>query len=50
MITNNDQDKQLSNEIKSVFKELNVLKHLRDAGTAKSFEFPAKDTIYHFLN
>lgn len=39
MITNNTQEKQLPNEIKSVFKELNVLKHLRDAGITKSFGF-----------
>lgn len=39
MITNNDQDKQLPKEINSTFKELNVLKHLRNAGITKSFGF-----------
>lgn len=39
MIANNNQDKQLPNEIKSTFKELNIFKHLRDAGIKKSFGF-----------
>jgi len=39
MIANNDQNKQLPNEIKSTFKELNILKHLRNAGITKSFGF-----------
>lgn len=39
MITNNDSNKQLPTEIKSVFKELGVLKHLRNAGITKSFGF-----------
>ncbi|MFC0562427.1 IS4 family transposase [Halalkalibacter alkalisediminis] len=39
MIANNDQTKQLPNEIKSTFKELKVLKHLRKAGITKSFGF-----------
>ena len=39
MIAENDQNKQLPNEIKSTFKELNVLKHLRNAGITKSFGF-----------
>lgn len=39
MIANNDQNKQLPNEIKSTFKELNILKYLRDAGITKSFGF-----------
>lgn len=37
MIANNGLIKQLPNEIKSTFKELNVLKHLRNAGITKSF-------------
>lgn len=72
---------QLPNEIKPAFQELNVLKHLRNAGFKKKFgftcaylfrlvfvllfhqknwfrllesnkakAFPAKDTIYRFLN
>jgi hypothetical protein len=39
MITNNDQNKQLPNELTSTFKELHVLKHLRKAGITKSFGF-----------
>lgn len=39
MIANNDSNKQLPAEIKSVFKELGVLKHLRNAGITKSFGF-----------
>jgi len=39
MIANNDQTKQLPNELKSTFKELKVLKHLRKAGITKSFGF-----------
>ncbi|CAI9387555.1 IS4 family transposase ISDha5 [Bacillus sp. T2.9-1] len=39
MIANHDQSKQLPNEIKSTFKELKVLKHLRKAGITKSFGF-----------
>ncbi|SEN67539.1 hypothetical protein SAMN05192533_11741 [Mesobacillus persicus] len=39
MITNNDQTKQLPNELTSTFKELQVLKHLRKAGITKSFGF-----------
>jgi hypothetical protein len=39
MITNNDQNKQLPNELSSTFKELQVLKHLRTAGITKSFGF-----------
>lgn len=39
MIANHDQNKQLPNELKSTFKELNVLKHLRKAGTTKPFGF-----------
>jgi len=39
MIANNNQNKQLPNEIKSTFKELNILKYLRDAGITKSFGF-----------
>ncbi|MDM8102869.1 MULTISPECIES: IS4 family transposase [Oceanobacillus] len=37
MIANNAPNKQLPTEIKSVFKELGVLKHLRNAGITKSF-------------
>lgn len=81
MITNNDQNKQLPNELTSTFKELQVLKHLRKAGITRSFgfscgylfqlifclifenknwyrtlesrksaDFPAKDSVYRFLN
>lgn len=39
MIANNNQNKQLPNEIKSTCKELNILKYLRDAGITKSFGF-----------
>ncbi|MDW8518582.1 IS4 family transposase, partial [Priestia flexa] len=39
MIANHDQSKQLPNEIKSTFKELKVLKHLRKAGITKAFGF-----------
>lgn len=39
MIANNDQNKQLPNELASTFKELKVLKHLRKAGITKSFGF-----------
>lgn len=39
MITNQDQNKQLPNELTSTFKELKVLKHLRKAGITKSFGF-----------
>jgi hypothetical protein len=81
MIAQNDQKKQLPNELTSVFKELNILQHLRNAGITKRFGFacsylfqivlclifhhknwfrlleskkaegfPAKDTVYRFLN
>lgn len=39
MIAKNDPNNQLPNEIKSKFKELNVFKHLRNAGITKSFGF-----------
>lgn len=39
MIANNDLNKQLPNGIKSTFKELKVLKHLRNAGISKNFGF-----------
>ncbi|AIF45570.1 hypothetical protein X953_16505 [Virgibacillus sp. SK37] len=39
MITDNNQDKQLPNELASTFKELNVFKHLRKAGITKFFGF-----------
>ena len=39
MIANNDQNKQLPNEIKSTFKDLKILKHLQTAGITKSFGF-----------
>lgn len=39
MIANSNQSKQLPNEIKSTFQELNVLKHLRRAGITKSLGF-----------
>lgn len=39
MIAKNSLNNQLPNEIKSTFKELNMLKHLRIAGITKSFGF-----------
>ncbi|MUV39262.1 hypothetical protein JNUCC1_03135 [Lentibacillus sp. JNUCC-1] len=39
MIAKNNSNNQLPNEIKSTFKELKVLKHLRNAGITKSFGF-----------
>lgn len=39
-IAKNGLNKHLPNEIKSTFKELNVLKHLRNAGITKSFGVP----------
>lgn len=39
MITNSSPLKQLPKEIKSAFRELNVSKHLRDAGIKKSFGY-----------
>ncbi|MEK6453324.1 IS4 family transposase [Caldifermentibacillus hisashii] len=39
MRAKNSLNNQLPNEIKSTFKELNVLKHLRIAGITKSFGF-----------
>ncbi|TYS46791.1 transposase [Bacillus infantis] len=39
MIANSNHFKQLPNEIKSAFTELNVLQHLRKAGITKSFGF-----------
>lgn len=81
MIANKGHNKQLPNELTSIFKELKILKHLRKAGITKPFgfscaylfqlifclifenknwfraleskksnEFPAKDTVYRFLN
>ena len=40
MIANNDLNKQLPNELKSKFKELKVLKHLKKAGISKTSGFP----------
>lgn len=39
MIANNDQNKQLPNEVEATFKELKIRKHLRKAGITKSFGF-----------
>ncbi|MUV37072.1 hypothetical protein JNUCC1_00878 [Lentibacillus sp. JNUCC-1] len=39
MIAKNNSNNQLPNEINSTFKELKVLKHLRNAGITKSFGF-----------
>lgn len=39
MITKNSQNKQLPNELASIFKELQILKHLRKAGITKFFGF-----------
>lgn len=40
MIAKNSPKNQLPKEVKSIFKELNVFKHLRGAGITKSFGFP----------
>lgn len=39
MITDNNHNKQLANELTLIFKELKLLKHLREAGITKSFGF-----------
>jgi hypothetical protein len=39
MIAQNDQKKQLPNELNSGFKELKILQHLRNAGISKNFGF-----------
>ena len=39
MIANKGQKNQLPKEIKSAFDELDILKHLRNAGITKSFGF-----------
>lgn len=39
MITNNDLNKQLPNELNVIFKELKVLHHLRNAGITKALGF-----------
>jgi len=39
MIAKTNLNKQLPNELNSIFKELKVLKHLRNAGITKSFGF-----------
>lgn len=39
MITDNRQNKQLPNALHLIFKELNVLKHLRKAGIKKGVFF-----------
>ncbi|MBD1379665.1 IS4 family transposase [Metabacillus arenae] len=41
MIEHNDQNNQLSKELKSVFSELEMFKHLRKAGITKKFGFTA---------
>ncbi len=48
MIANSDQSKQLPNEIKSTFKELNVLKHLRRAGITIYLGFSCA-YIFHLI-
>ncbi|MED4587878.1 IS4 family transposase [Priestia flexa] len=81
MIEHNDQNNQLPKELKSVFRELEIVKHLRKASITKKFGFttsylfqlvfclifhhkswftllnskkgdryPAKDSVYRFLN
>ncbi|MFY3792139.1 IS4 family transposase [Ureibacillus sp. MALMAid1270] len=81
MIEHNDQNNQLPKELKSVFRELEIVKHLRKACITKKFGFttsylfqlvfclifhhkswftllnskkgdryPAKDSVYRFLN
>jgi hypothetical protein len=39
MIEHNDQNNQLPKELKSVFNELEISKHLRNAGIKKRFGF-----------
>jgi len=39
MIEHNDQNNQLPNELKSIFDELEIFKHLRNAGIKKRFGF-----------
>src|SRR5690625_3038980 len=39
MITNNNPNNQLPSELKSAFNELEIFKHLRNAGITKSFGF-----------
>ena len=41
MIEHNDKNNQLPNELKFVFRELEIFKHLRDAGIKKRFGFTA---------
>jgi hypothetical protein len=41
MINDNQQNNQLPKELKSVFKELEIFKHLRNAGIKKRFGFTA---------
>jgi hypothetical protein len=41
MIANNDQNKQLPNELESTFKELKILRHLRKAGITNLLAFLA---------
>jgi hypothetical protein len=41
MIEHNDQNNQLPKELKSVFNELEISKHLRNAGIKKKFGFSA---------
>lgn len=81
MIEHNDQNNQLPKELNSVFRELEIAKHLRNAGCKKKFgfssfylfqlvfclifqrkswfsllqskkgdQFPAKDSVYRFMN
>lgn len=45
MITKNNPNNQLPSETKSTFKELNVFKHLRDAGVSK---FAGYSCVYMF--
>src|SRR5699024_1283339 len=48
MIAKNDSNNQLPTEIKSVFKELNMFKHLRDAGIKKLVGFSCA-YIFQFI-
>ncbi|GEN35810.1 hypothetical protein ADA01nite_32700 [Aneurinibacillus danicus] len=45
-----EQNNQLPNELHTVFKELEILKHLRNANIKKSDTLPAKDAVSRFLN
>lgn len=49
MIANNNQNKQLPNEKKSTFKELQILKHLRKAGLQNLLAFHVHTFLKSFF-